>query len=67
MKKFILLFFVLWIALVNNFSYEEENKKIYHPYPIIFVHGIDPGGWETFEDTRGNLKYYYISLFKSKN
>ncbi len=37
-KRYILLTIIIWIAIANNFSFAEENKEKYQPYPIIFVH-----------------------------
>ncbi len=60
-KRYILLTIIIWIAIANNFSFAEENKEKYQPYPIIFVHGIDPGSWKTFKDTRDKLNEYFYT------
>ncbi len=64
-KKYVLLLITIWLTLLSNFS-AVEAAKIYHPYPIIFVHGIDLGDWGTFGFTRHRFNDYFYNVLAVK-
>ena len=63
-KKLILSIFI-FAVLIFHFNLTEASR-IYYPYPIIFVHGIDPGDWGTFAFTRHRLNDYFYNILAIK-
>lgn len=47
------------IALVFLPAYAEDTQEVYVPYPIVFVHGIDPGNFNSWLETRNQFKKYF--------